>query len=538
MSYGLLWIEMLVSGLLWMALMAACMARIKRRWMRVVLMSLGSALPMLLFAMLVFEWIVFRFWAKVENTWLAYAAPVFVAAAVGLVVIWRMARPCQAGMAPSAVSWRRGSLAAAWLASVAIAVMTLWNMDLAIRARANVLAVEADALWLATGQAVPSDEQNAALLYEKAFARLHADQPTDVNSSPLGNSDTFDPKESAMLAYLAREAPMLALLRQAAALPGCRFDEDLATPDMERLLPELNEERGASNILGLDARHELAEGHVSKAIADVDAIFKMSRHMGQRPALVSGLVAIGIDAQAVHFLQEALPAVRQREDIAGLNLQSLSSLRRIFWHTLQGEERLGLALLGGQDELGRAGIGNKPAWALQQVFGNDLLPRVFLLPDELDAYVQLMDEFKQVTREPYFKAKDQLSEMGDSYSPSRLHKGLLVSLIVSSMTRSFHTLADIEASDVCAQVAVAATRYRLDHGKLPDHLGDLVPAYLDAVPLDPFDGQPLRLIVKDDQWIVYSIEARGKSEGGQAVADLAKGYGVFALKANAATTRP
>lgn len=41
-------------------------------------------------------------------------------------------------------------------------------------------------------------------------------------------------------------------------------------------------------------------------------------------------------------------------------------------------------------------------------------------------------------------------------------------------------------------VVLACRRYRARHGRYPEKLNDLVPAFLAAVPRDPFDGQPLR----------------------------------------------
>jgi hypothetical protein len=43
-----------------------------------------------------------------------------------------------------------------------------------------------------------------------------------------------------------------------------------------------------------------------------------------------------------------------------------------------------------------------------------------------------------------------------------------------------------------ARVAMAIERYRLAHNTLPANLNALVPKYLSAVPVDPFDGKPLR----------------------------------------------
>ncbi|NLE56726.1 MAG: hypothetical protein GX616_00080 [Planctomycetes bacterium] len=53
------------------------------------------------------------------------------------------------------------------------------------------------------------------------------------------------------------------------------------------------------------------------------------------------------------------------------------------------------------------------------------------------------------------------------------------------------------------RLIVACRRYELDHGELPPTLDALVPDYLDAVPVDPFDGKPFRYV--RDRAIVYSI---------------------------------
>src|SRR5262249_8608825 len=59
----------------------------------------------------------------------------------------------------------------------------------------------------------------------------------------------------------------------------------------------------------------------------------------------------------------------------------------------------------------------------------------------------------------------------------------------------------------CGVTAVAAERYRLAHGRWPERLQDLVPDYLSKVPMDLFDGQPLRYRRLKDGVIVYTVGA-------------------------------
>ena len=53
---------------------------------------------------------------------------------------------------------------------------------------------------------------------------------------------------------------------------------------------------------------------------------------------------------------------------------------------------------------------------------------------------------------------------------------------------------------------LALRAYRLDHGRLPDKLESLVPAYLDKLPLDPFDEtRGFRYRPKGAAYVLYSI---------------------------------
>ncbi|HJT32299.1 MAG TPA: hypothetical protein VJ783_09675 [Pirellulales bacterium] len=66
-----------------------------------------------------------------------------------------------------------------------------------------------------------------------------------------------------------------------------------------------------------------------------------------------------------------------------------------------------------------------------------------------------------------------------------------------------------------ARVAVAIERFRLRHAKLPESLDALVPEFLPEVPLDPFDGQPLRYRVDEAAYKVYSVGPDETDQDGQ-----------------------
>ncbi len=84
---------------------------------------------------------------------------------------------------------------------------------------------------------------------------------------------------------------------------------------------------------------------------------------------------------------------------------------------------------------------------------------------------------------------------------------------------AYHLIYQIEsrgvARSLCTRVALAVERYRLVTGQLPDRLDSLVPAHMASVPLDPFDGQPLRFRLLDEGYVVYSVGANLSDNGGK-----------------------
>lgn len=68
-----------------------------------------------------------------------------------------------------------------------------------------------------------------------------------------------------------------------------------------------------------------------------------------------------------------------------------------------------------------------------------------------------------------------------------------------------------------ALTAIALELYRRRNGAFPARLDDLVPNFLPALPIDRFDGQPLRYLLTDDGPLLYSIGADRIDDGGEAL---------------------
>jgi hypothetical protein len=92
---------------------------------------------------------------------------------------------------------------------------------------------------------------------------------------------------------------------------------------------------------------------------------------------------------------------------------------------------------------------------------------------------------------------------------------VLVKTLAPALSRvaelDLHFQADIDM----ARTAVAIERFRLTKGALPRDLATLVPVYLDQVPIDPFDGQPIRYRRTKPGYRLYSVFEDGQDHDGK-----------------------
>jgi hypothetical protein len=84
-------------------------------------------------------------------------------------------------------------------------------------------------------------------------------------------------------------------------------------------------------------------------------------------------------------------------------------------------------------------------------------------------------------------------------------------------------------------VALALELYHRRHDSWPEHLDELVPDLLPAVPPDRFTGQPLGYRVVDGRPLLYSVGADGMDDGGEAIKDP---LAIFRLASPGAETYP
>ena len=91
------------------------------------------------------------------------------------------------------------------------------------------------------------------------------------------------------------------------------------------------------------------------------------------------------------------------------------------------------------------------------------------------------------------------------------------SMLSESVENLSSTIDKVLIAETTRQMTIAAIalqRFKLAHGQFPAQLSTLVPAYVNAVPLDPVDGQPLRYRpLSDGNFLLYSVGENGVDDG-------------------------
>ncbi|MDR3583139.1 MAG: hypothetical protein P4L62_02155 [Candidatus Pacebacteria bacterium] len=78
----------------------------------------------------------------------------------------------------------------------------------------------------------------------------------------------------------------------------------------------------------------------------------------------------------------------------------------------------------------------------------------------------------------------------------------------SASTKKFQETFSVKGTELLLALKV----YKNDNGSLPDTLDKLVPNYISGVPLDPFDGKPIRYSA--EKKIIYSVGSNLIDDGG------------------------
>jgi hypothetical protein len=94
---------------------------------------------------------------------------------------------------------------------------------------------------------------------------------------------------------------------------------------------------------------------------------------------------------------------------------------------------------------------------------------------------------------------------------------IVAAIMLPACNRSLIRSCEVAGMLNATRLLGALTAYRADYGFLPENLKVLIPDYLSEIPLDPFDGMPLRY--NSEKRIVYALGENLVDDGGSIETD-------------------
>jgi hypothetical protein len=133
----------------------------------------------------------------------------------------------------------------------------------------------------------------------------------------------------------------------------------------------------------------------------------------------------------------------------------------------------------------------------------------------LPRYEDVLRDLERVLESP--KATDADKKIAGEKAGSAI-----ADLMFADLSTDFfltHYYDEIEGLFYNLELAFALHAFKKDTGKYPPKLADLAPKYLPSIPDDVFSDQPLVYKPTNDGYLLYSVGANGKDEGGQSFYD-------------------
>ena len=326
---------------------------------------------------------------------------------------------------------------------------------------------------------------------------------------------------------LQNREPSLAIVASLKDFPRGRATIQLAPDFVSTRFQHALDCRAAIRLLELDIENLLDRTQIYGTVDRIQAILHAGAGLRDDPSLISQLVRMRGRVVAVHRTERLLGMAEVRDS----DLRQLSADfkperdERPFLVGIRGE-RASLNVLFENLEFGRVSLADviasagymrtsKPDFSIHfaafryhprlyedHAFMLATMNEAFLiaglpLPDQPQAW------------------KDWDHRTRTAAAIPTVEKRLLVSfLFLSALSKVGVNALQDHARLSCVLAALSAERFRIAQKRWPKDLQELCPAYLDKVPIDPFDGKPLKFAHRGDGIVIYSVNKDGKDDGG------------------------
>ena len=269
---------------------------------------------------------------------------------------------------------------------------------------------------------------------------------------------------------------------------------------LNMLLPQLAHIRSLTRVTAARATIALENHDHAAFLARFDEMLALSRHAANQPGALGGLVATAVRARALESVRRAiLSGELDDPTLTSLATRLRASPAPSASHLLATEQVLTdnviefVYFTGPEGLLTIQNLGNTNSPTPK--------PTKRAIPDGVALGQGMPDRATQLTlSNAYYDYMRQLGTLNAAQravatAPTGLlddvKANLLLGILTPSLARVFNALDQNAADEQGTLTLIALERYRIAHKTYPAALTELVPAFLDAPPTDPYNAKPL-----------------------------------------------
>ena len=367
---------------------------------------------------------------------------------------------------------------------------------------------------------IPEDE-NAAVLYEKAYAcflKLSEAKRDRFRELARKLEDLTPAEDNEARALLREVASVFPLLSEAAGRHRCRFSIDYDKPLWQ--LVDFSETHKLNLPLALRVRMLADDGRATEALARCEEMIALGRALHDQPCTMSALVMGWVVAEQ-GFVQIERVLDRGEPDVESLRhlLPVLASglTREDFIRAEEGQRCDLVAMVAhvvdAFDRPSDASQAPRNWW--QRIMAG--FARGGVYRDGL-ACLDIMNASVRLAALPSREALAgyrELAERAERLSGGDVDHPRVAGLMGRAVYRTSAHFDCFLARRDCTRLGVALRLHRVKHGVYPDDLAALVPTFIESVPTDPFSGGDYVYRREGKGIVVYSVGPNAEDDGGR-----------------------
>jgi len=293
--------------------------------------------------------------------------------------------------------------------------------------------------------------------------------------------------------------------REAMATVRSAFGKEYMTPQpraWDADLPYLPGFRNIARLFVLEGKIKASKGDYRGAAES----FMDARRFGMRVPKGGPIIHRLLGRAITSIAYSGLESIAEKLDSATcrrviVELEEISVSEPPMAETLEAETALALQHL---EDMRRGGLKGSDGEAIQ------MSPHVARLLGVERAAREVPEYYRKCAEEckkPYY-LREPVDEI-----PATWHN-MFSALLCTPVDRMLAHHSVTRTQGRLLQVMLALRAFKLRRGACPASLSELVPEYLPRIPIDEFDGKPLKYKLAGDGYLLYSVGKDGKDDGG------------------------